>query len=271
MKVKDFVNKALDIANNYKTLYVMGCFGAPLNAKNKKRYTTNHSYNKKSSRTKMINNASSDTFGFDCVCLIKAILWGWSGDKSKSYGGAKYCSNGVPDVGADAMISKHCNDVSTNFKNIEYGEVVWLKGHIGIYIGNGEVVESSPAFKNKVQITKLSQRNWTKHGKLKYIDYSKPVENKPAAKPSTSKPASKPKLESAKKHNVLYALGKTYKTKEDLNLRYGAGKDKAKIGTMAKDTKVKWYGYYTDNWYLVKVTSGALKGKTGYCSKNYLK
>lgn len=266
MKVDEFVKKAKDIVNNYKTLYVMGCFGAPLTPKNKKRYTTNHSYNKKASRTKMINNASSDTFGFDCVCLIKAILWGWNGSLQKTYGGAKYKSNGVADVSANTIIkSTYCEDVSTDFKKIEVGEIVWLDGHVGIYIGNGEVVECTPAWANKVQITKLSQRKWLKHGKLKYIDYSKPV-----TKPVT-KPTAKPVLESAKSRNKLYMLGKTYKTKEDLNLRYGAGTDKTKIGTMAKGTKVKWYGYYTGNWYLVKVTSGALKGKTGYCSKNYLK
>jgi hypothetical protein len=29
MKAKAFVEKLIDIAKNYKTLYVMGCFGAP--------------------------------------------------------------------------------------------------------------------------------------------------------------------------------------------------------------------------------------------------
>lgn len=64
-----FVQKLKNIALNYKTLYVMGCFGAPLTAKNKRRYTQNDSYNMMADRTKMINNASDDTFGFDCVCL----------------------------------------------------------------------------------------------------------------------------------------------------------------------------------------------------------
>ena len=71
MKASELVSKAIDIAKNYKTLYVMGCFGAPMTAANKKRYTTNHSYNKAAARVKMINAASDDTFGFDCVCLIK--------------------------------------------------------------------------------------------------------------------------------------------------------------------------------------------------------
>ena len=65
MKATELVDKVIDIAKNDKTLYVMGCFGAPLTAANKKRYTTNHSYNKAAARVKMINAASEDTFGFD--------------------------------------------------------------------------------------------------------------------------------------------------------------------------------------------------------------
>lgn len=177
MKNTVFVEKLKDIAINYKTLYVMGCFGAPLTATNKKRYTTNHTYNKQSARTAMINGASEDTFGFDCVCLIKGVLWGWNGDKTKSYGGAGYAVNGVPDIGADTMITK-CSDISTNFSKIEVGEAVWCSGHIGIYIGDGLAVECTPRWENKVQITACNcskngynRRNWTKHGKLPYIEY----------------------------------------------------------------------------------------------------
>ena len=106
MKSSELVAKVTDIAKHYKTLYVMGCFGAPMTAANKTRYTQNHSYNKAAARTAMIMAASDDTFGFDCVNLIKGILWGWTGDKSKAYGGAKYAVNGVPDIGADTMITK---------------------------------------------------------------------------------------------------------------------------------------------------------------------
>lgn len=112
MKSKVLVEKAVDIAQHYKTLYVMGCFGAPMTAANKKRYTKNNPYNTDADRTRMINAATADTFGFDCVCLIKGILWGWTGDKSKAYGGAQYASNGVPDIGADSMIAR-CTGVST--------------------------------------------------------------------------------------------------------------------------------------------------------------
>lgn len=173
----ELAKKAKEIATKYKTLYVMGCFGAPMTEANKARYCKNHSYNKKASRQKMIKAASADTFGFDCVCLIKAILWGWNGNKNKTCGGAKYNTNGVPDIGADAMITK-CSDISKDFKSVKVGEAVWCKGHIGIYIGDGLAVEATPSWKNKVQITACNcsksgykRRNWTKHGKLPYITY----------------------------------------------------------------------------------------------------
>ena len=182
MKASEFVAKLKDVAQNYKTLYVMGCFGAPLTGGNVSRYCNNHAYNKQAARTKMIKAAANQNppvFGFDCVCLIKGILWGWNGDASKTYGGASYAVNGVPDIGADTMITK-CKGVSTNFSNVEVGEALWCSGHIGVYIGGGLAVECSPAFDNDVQITAVKNmgtksgynaRTWTKHGKLPYIEY----------------------------------------------------------------------------------------------------
>ena len=180
MKSSEFVNIAKDIANNYKTIYILGAFGAPMNDNNKKRYTNNYSYNEQQSRKSKILNASSDTFGFDCVCLIKGILWGWNGNKNMTYGGATYCSNGVPDVNADQMMN-YCTNISSDFSNIKIGEVVHMSGHIGIYIGDGLVVECTPIWKDGVQITavgNISKKNgyntryWEKHGMLNFIDYN---------------------------------------------------------------------------------------------------
>lgn len=178
MKSSEFVRRALDIANNLSTLYVLGCFGAPLKSSTVQRYIDQYSYNK--SREQQIR-AHTDkrpcVFGFDCVCLVKAILWGFSADENHQYGGAVYQSNGVPDIGEDEMI-RRCLDVSTDFSNIVPGEVVWITGHFGIYVGDGKVVECTPAWKNRVQITTLGNlkregtyRIWTKHGKLPYLEY----------------------------------------------------------------------------------------------------
>ena len=177
-------------ATKHKTLYIMGCFGAPMNDANKKRYTENHSYNKQADRMAKINAASEDTFGFDCVCLIKGLLWGWNGDASRIYGGASYAVNGVPDIGADSMI-KVCREISTDFYKIVPGEAVWMEGHIGVYIGDGLAVECTPKWDDCVQITAVHNigtksgyngRKWTKHGKLPYVTYTEEVKETPAVK-----------------------------------------------------------------------------------------
>ena len=193
MKARALVDKAVDIAKNHKTLYVLGCFGAPLTGGNVTRYCNNYAYNKDADRTAMIKaaaNQSPPVYGFDCVCLIKGILWGWSGNPSATYGGAKYTSNGVQDIDADQTI-KVCTGVTTDFSSITLGEAVWCSGHIGIYIGDGLAVECTPKWENKVQITAVANmgaksgynaRTWTKHGKLPWVDYSDEVSATPTVK-----------------------------------------------------------------------------------------
>lgn len=275
MKASEFVEKLKDVSKNYKTLYVMGCFGAPMTAANKKRWIEreHYNYNNKATRTKMINAASTDTFGFDCVNLIKAILWGWNGDKKKTYGGAKYKANGVPDVNADGMI-KLCSGVTTDFSNIEVGEAVWCKGHIGVYIGDGLAVECTPAWKNKVQITAVKNigtksgynaRQWTKHGKLPYIEYDVVTKKKPAT--STAKV----KIDDAHKFDKLVA-GQYKVTAAKLHMRAGVGTNKVSLDILDKNEVVNNYGFYNvasngAKWLYVKTSDG----KVGYCSARYLK
>lgn len=174
-----------DIAQNYKTLYVLGAFGWPMTEEKKTRAMKEQAFNSKTERKAKLNAATSDTFGFDCVGLIKALLWDWTGDTTKTYGGASYGSNSVPDIDADQMI-KVCSGVSTDFSAIEVGEVVWLQGHIGVYIGDGLAVECTYRWADGVQITAVHNigkktgyngRTWTKHGKLPYVTYSAPAAN----------------------------------------------------------------------------------------------
>ena len=281
MKASEFVEKLKDIALNYKTLYVMGCFGAPMTAANKKRYANNYSYNRQASRTKMINAATADTFGFDCVCLIKGVLWGWDGSKNKLYGGAKYTSNGVPDVCAGTMINM-CSNLSTDFSNIKVGEAVFTPTHIGVYIGNGLAVECTPKWKNKVQITACNcvkegydTRTWTKHGELPYIEYDVPLET---AKPDTSKPVSTTKPDKLPKIDVATKRDKSLSGKYEvtpsigLHIRTGAGSKKTSLGVLKKGTVVTNYGYYNVasngvKWLCVMTSNGLV----GFCSSTYLK
>lgn len=172
-----FAQTAVHIAKNYKTFYVNGAFGWVMNDYMKSRAIRERKYN--ADNAKAIRALSSDTFGFDCVCLLKAILWGWYGNYSHQYGGAGYSVNGVPDMPEDSMINI-CKGVSSDFSNISIGEMLWLKGHAGIYIGNGLGVECTPDWKNGVQITAVGNigskpgyptRKWTKHGKLPFFSY----------------------------------------------------------------------------------------------------
>lgn len=192
MKVSELLRMA-ELATSVKTLYIKGCFGAPMNAANKKRYSNNCDYNRK--RKDMIMAASSETFGFDCVNLWKGILWGWCANTAATYGGAKYASNGVPDIGENAMIQR-CSDVSADFSKIVPGEMLWRDGHAGLYAGDGIAYECTPAWENDVQKTAVANigtkagynaRTWTKHGKLPWIDYSEEIKPEPTPSPAPAK------------------------------------------------------------------------------------
>jgi len=178
MKSKDFIARLQSIVYNYKTVYMLGCFGHVVTekiiAEKAKQLPNWYTAAKQAELRKLVGKGY---FAFDCVNLIKGVLWGWCGDLNSAYGGSKYNSNGVPDTNADGMI-KLCKDVSTDFSNILPGEAVWIPGHIGVYIGDGLVIESTPAWDNKVQITSCLNvkngtpgRKWDKHGKLPWIEY----------------------------------------------------------------------------------------------------
>lgn len=180
--------KALDIP----TLYVMGGIGYKLDAKGKQR-TQNNQWNTTPSRKNYINNASNDTRAFDCVGIIKNILWGGfkteEDIKKGTYCGAKY--DNKTDFSADGMIKNGAINQTTDFnKQIPTGALLWKSGHVGVYLGktarytkDGKarhtVLECSPSFANKVQITFLqnlnefygNSRKWTKWALLKGVEY----------------------------------------------------------------------------------------------------
>lgn len=176
---KQLSDAAVNLAYNYKTVYALGCFGWPMNKGNQNRAVKAYPYNSEKERASRIYASDEKTFAFDCVGMIKALLWGWYGDPDKIYGGAVYASNGVQDKNANQMIAL-CKEVSTDFSEIQAGEVVWQDGHIGIYIGNGLAVECTPRWKDGVQVTAVHNmakqpdfngRTWTKHGKLPWLEY----------------------------------------------------------------------------------------------------
>ena len=148
MKVNEFVTKALEYEKK-PTLYKLGTY---------------------------MNRKSGKYILCDCSGLIKGILWGYPTK-------GRYGSNGIPDVNANTMIGRYCTGVTTDMSKLRKGMAVWMDGHIGIYCGDGVVVESSPRWENGIQRTypkgcpignkhHLNQRKWSKCGYLKWIDYS---------------------------------------------------------------------------------------------------
>ena len=101
----------------------------------------------------------------DCVGLIKGYGWLDPDTLTIDYG-----TNGMPDVGADQMYNNATvkGDIST-MPDIP-GLAVWHKGHIGVYIGNGEVIEAMGT-KYGVVKTKLADRSFTAWLEVPYISY----------------------------------------------------------------------------------------------------
>ena len=191
--------------------------------------------------------------------------------------------NGVPDIGADTMITK-CKDASySGWDKVDPGEVVWTDGHIGVYIGNGLAVECTPRWKNCVQITAVGNigskagyntRTWKKHGHLPYVTYDTTVTA--PVQPETVKPEPVTSVKAtgiAKSFNKSVA-GKYTVTATSLNVRDAAGVGNKVLVAIPKGTVVQNYGYYTVvdgvKWLYVQFTYKRVT-YTGFCSSAYLK
>ena len=102
----------------------------------------------------------------DCVGLIKA--YGWLDAASLTIG---YGTNGMPDISANQMF--YAAQVSGTIDTIPEvpGLAVWRDGHIGIYIGNGEIIEAMGT-RYGVVLTLLSDGRFTHWLQVPYIDYN---------------------------------------------------------------------------------------------------
>ena len=166
---EEYVSELLKIYNNYVSYYAFGAFGAPATEKNKIRYK--------------VPEAPDVSFLFDCSGFAyRALPWGWCGDRRRVYGGADYPKEGddlYPLVTGD--ICSICTYVSSDFDEILPGEVLYMRGHVGIYIGDGKAIECTSKWDNCVQITQVKNvkkspvmkksRTWLRHGRLPFIDY----------------------------------------------------------------------------------------------------
>lgn len=176
MRVSEFVDRIRELPK-LRTLYVKGGWGAPLNDHNKRRVINAYTYNAK--RSAKIYAATADTFAFDCCGIVKSVLWGFSADPSKNNGGALYKANSVPDLSEAGFLSV-CTKVSKDWTDVPVGACLFMPGHMGVYIGDGLAVESTPIWADGVQTTHVENmgkkgrgngRTWTQWGLIPYVDY----------------------------------------------------------------------------------------------------
>lgn len=100
----------------------------------------------------------------DCVGLIKGYLWSESSTSKPIYKGSQ-------DVSANGMYTKCKTKGKINTMPNEPGVLVFMDNHVGVYIGNGYVIEARGHAYGIVK-TKLSERKWTKWGKCPWLEYS---------------------------------------------------------------------------------------------------
>ena len=106
----------------------------------------------------------------DCVGFIKG--YGWLNAETQEI---EYGTNGMPDIGADAMYANATGRGTIDTIPEIPGLAVWHEGHIGIYVGNGEVIEAMGTRYGVVR-TQLSERHWTHWLKIPYINYIEETE-----------------------------------------------------------------------------------------------
>lgn len=182
----------------------------------------------------------------DCVGLIKGYLWSNTPTSTPQYKSSQ-------DVSANGMIGK-CKEWGYIDTIPEIaGLLVWMQGHIGVYIGNGYVIEAR-GFNYGVVKTKLSARGWKKWGKCPYITYTTTTATKPeTTKTETTKTAYYPKYtgKSYLVNTVFKAIGvpvayrgswkkrKTIATANGIQNYKGTAKQNLSLISLAKKGKLK--------------------------------
>ena len=106
----------------------------------------------------------------DCVGLVKGYCW--FDPEAQSIG---YAVNGMPDIATEQMI-EWCDEKGSISTMPEIpGLLLWMDGHVGIYIGDGYAIEAMGTRYGVVK-TQVAGRGWQKWGKIPCIDYIEEAE-----------------------------------------------------------------------------------------------
>lgn len=106
----------------------------------------------------------------DCVGLIKG--YGWYDAENQQ---TVIDTEKMPDISADTMYENASEKGTIDTIPEIPGLAVWHEGHIGIYIGNGEVVQAANTTAGVIR-NKLEDTAWTHWLKVPYIEYRENTE-----------------------------------------------------------------------------------------------
>lgn len=150
-----------------KTIYVLGSFGQILTTAFLNQKCRQLAWNEQN-RIILQQYTDQGYQAFDCCGLIKAFLWD---DNPANYKVAE-------DENEATMLARAKVKGKIASLPERPGTLVFMSGHVGVYIGNGEVVECTPSESLGgwgVLTTKLNGRGWTDWAEYACISYDKPA------------------------------------------------------------------------------------------------
>lgn len=222
---------------------------------------------------KRITKAKAEHIGkrvHDCMGLIKGFIWSADANSAPKYKASE-------DWSADVAFEKATEKGPIATIPEIPGVLVRYRGHVGVYIGGGEVIEAR-GFDYGIVKTKLSERpwlNWYKYSLIEYVNVEKSEPQEPKEEPAgiiehkVKKGETLTKI--AKKYDVTVAAivrannipnpdiirigqvltipkatepekktasGIVNTNLSNLNIRAGASMDAAIIGTLPKGTRI---------------------------------
>jgi len=168
MKSREAANAALEIYNNLVTIYAKGGYGQYIDNATYNALCNQYAWN----RTHFNQNYLGK-YATDCICWIKGMLSGWRYNVKIT--SQMYCKK-IPDF-TDDEFGKMLTDC-VPIADAKEGYGLWKQGHAGMCVGNGMAIDADYSVNggkvvvNGMKLRKLSDVNWTKAGKIPYIDYS---------------------------------------------------------------------------------------------------
>lgn len=115
-------------------------------------------------------------YGVDCVGLVKSYYW--SGKTDGGVGSPKYGAKGYPDTNANGMFAAATKKGKIATLPEIPGLIVYCKSHphVGIYIGNGETIESTLGNRGDGVVKRKLDDLWEWWFACPYIDLIDPRE-----------------------------------------------------------------------------------------------